>query len=799
MEDTINRGSKSIVSLNHSDLTCFKSNLRISRLKQMAELKQLLLRKKNMLIARRALVTKLHYELQARIRGKQKRNQLDSARNKRQHVLENIKQKAVSSSDRLLSIDSKSMAFSLLFTLSLSKKIETSKSPLKLIGDRNMFNFSIEILEKSNFFVDWKKYSLLKLKIKLSSRSVLVDSFKIFFQNIGLNDYDNSNYRSLLYAYIMNQEFHESVKLGIHPGFNANYGDKISIFFHNCIWLLLYKISNNLLDSIEDIISNKNHSTAIYETVQSCWKNYQFYFQLFKSLHYQNLKKILEQAVRVVNFQFSVSPCRELIGIRDRLIQTEVVLNNSNLSFEMNDNYKKLIEEIKKHVEFVDKSSIYLLNYQQIDSNIFIYKNFEYRTPCRSIISQGQWRKYWFHHYRWDRRRTIKLRSGKMSIRKLRSIDEIPLTIGKIGEVLQVNFFNIDENFLSSPTKHWFEQIRFLFTDIPLKNPDDGNERAFLKHKDQLKLAKTVKSWLRNYFEVLPPIEAIVDKTAMIEILRKPKITASDRHILIQKIQEFKIHIANYWIKQCQFKDFKNYQIYENLLVLLRNEYFLRLRVEFHTKSPQLIFPKFYKMLHPFIKTSETNTMKIITNCLTDPKIGEGDEYQPQAAKFFSEVYNTIIIYNNCQLYKSNEIHRTFYRELYDLHCRINQVINQNVWLLLFKQYCIQYLNNQSSIRISLQGQTFEEFIEIISEKIDKDKVNQFTKYYTLSQYGIHSVLQSKLLLILNNQELEHVGKTFHFFPNKILKLIEEVHELTYYIYCVYSPIFNWIYADLGI
>ena len=69
--------------------------------------------------------------------------------------------------------------------------------------------------------------------------------------------------------------------------------------FHNCIWLIVFKFGQYLVDEFKTIIQKK----SLTEQFLKYWHEYNFIFKIFKWNHYNSLKSLLISSINIVDKQ----------------------------------------------------------------------------------------------------------------------------------------------------------------------------------------------------------------------------------------------------------------------------------------------------------------------------------------------------------------------------------------------------------------------------------------------------------------------------------------------------------------
>lgn len=144
--------------------------------------------------------------------------------------------------------------------------------PLQKLVQRFLFHKYVKLIANSQFLDNFQTYSFNRVLKFSNSDNDLKSGIHFILKYLRVPHLLGSEYKSFFYCFIMIADFnscmnHDGNNLGNslsincnHPGFNVNTDtkDEKEMFFHNCIWLIVFKFGQYLVDEFKTIIQ-KNH------------------------------------------------------------------------------------------------------------------------------------------------------------------------------------------------------------------------------------------------------------------------------------------------------------------------------------------------------------------------------------------------------------------------------------------------------------------------------------------------------------------------------------------------------------
>ncbi|KAG7666083.1 uncharacterized protein J8A68_000339 [[Candida] subhashii] len=640
---------------------------------------------------------------------------------------------------------------------------------------RYLFNKYLKILIKSQFLNEFEGYSFNQIiNILNNNHHEITKSIYFILNYLNVSKLRDYEYKSFMYCFIMINDFNDCMKGNSqyhHPASNANVNDydERSMFFNNSIWVIVYKYTILLLEEFKVVVAQgkKTKKFDIY------WRQYSFYFKVFKWNHYLNIKEILISSIEGLNNQFQmiedlVDPIREQLTIQQMKLSNELTLLNSYSVHGL----KRFISTNEVN-QFMNNLNCKIYDnhnncdYFIINNSRFIkFNSLRFYIPYVPIFD---WRKYWFDLY-------LKIHSNK---------NEIPNRI-KSG---YVESFDIREYIdVNEVTKHISTSLQDVYQQF-YQYYTEFIQDTTLKRKLIEQAPPEGKSWnsLEELIRFCEPGNMV-----LIDLIKNYQQDEAGT------IKQLSIVINNYWINKTKFKDFNQYQQFDNIYLLINCNNFPNLNFNWYTFNPQLLFPKFYKSIIELTKEDDDDDYFIINedvvNCSFKNSLLRIIINNPITninGKFFMNIFNKMILRGNIEI---NELNVVFYDKFISLHYKLTKLIELNTFILMY----LNYYHNHHTETVS-QGH--------ISQIITNESFNlneydsKFVEYYQQFKSSIIKILQEKLLIALNDPLLSYdiILKNFKYSCciDKVIKLIDDVNNLNSFIYKLYNPILNWIYFDL--
>ena len=203
--------------------------------------------------------------------------------------------------------------------------------------------------------------------------------------------------------------------------------------FHNCIWLIVFKFGQYLVDEFKTIIQKK----SLTEQFLKYWHEYNFIFKIFKWNHYNSLKSLLISSINIVDKQIkALSHLKNDILVADldkqqsKLKDELLLLNNYQLDELENFNSSNEVEafynsmnnfvnEIYSQTQSPSSLSQQSLRrssssaYFQNKSNFICFNNHRFYIP--NIIPILDWRSYWMKRFSKSKRNKVNVTTNFLS------------------------------------------------------------------------------------------------------------------------------------------------------------------------------------------------------------------------------------------------------------------------------------------------------------------------------------------------------------------------------------------------
>ena len=267
---------------------------------------------------------------------------------------------------------------------------------------------------------------------------------------------------------------------------------------------------------------------------------------------------------------------------------------------------------------------------------------------------------------------------------------------------------------------------------------------------------------------------------------------------------QLKYNVIMQWIRKSQFDTLKDFQKFENLYIIVSSPNFKNLKYSIFTQNPNLLFPKFYKLVRQVVEFSldtyraecivEASNRNSVHRLMTTRPV-----YDSGAAKFFQHYFCFIIANgscrnkgeNKCNEYEADELNANYRDKFSQFSQQLNSFINVNCICLMYRA-----LTGTNISRHQLAQ---------ASESIDHVANKRFVSYYKSHSESIICVLREKWIAAMSKKgEKDMLNEIAKLFANclyclqDVQILSKEISNFTLFLYVVYQPILNWIYGDLG-
>ncbi|CAK9435695.1 uncharacterized protein LODBEIA_P04220 [Lodderomyces beijingensis] len=670
-----------------------------------------------------------------------------------------------------------------------------------------VFNEHIRFIQQTCFLNKFETISFTQVLTVLNSESSIKKSLAYIIQylKIAANQYE---VKSFLYCFIMISDFIDCMQNGSHhPGFNCNSTtintsttsgtaglgrsstrastsastSEETNFYNNCIWVMLYKVSTCMIQEFKKVVFAKQVNAKFIKH----WTTFKFIFKIFKWNHLKGIKELLygsisiaDQQLRILQFEQGsnlthISRQRTKLNLELALLSRYNVRNLEEFNF--SDEVVSFTTPILQHIREVMgqlQSNKSMHSFIQNRPNFICFDSAKFHIP--EILPLDEWRSFWMSFY-------FEKYANKRSFPS-------KLKTGYLGEIEP-----------SSPAGV-FNYREMIDSMIDIASLDLASCYEYL-YDFYLEFSHVVPSF-PNIEGTVPDIFKIQKLIDHFRGSKIGKLFHFDEEYDVQDPTQLKYNIVTQWIKKCQFDKFDEFAKFENLFVIVNSANFDNLKYAIVPQNPNLLFPKFYKILTKIqdIEINEQRALHIVdASCKNRIEKLLTTKPRPNfdAEKFFRNVLCFMIAHNDKgdgdedgedeDDYEENEITVNFAQHLKSFTRQWNKLVNTDCLSIMFRAYygCDIPKKNLSSHLLSL----------------DQIQDANFVTYYKTHSPAIKAIFRGKWLAAMESRHRgAQVGMSgvFHRCLRDIEILSGEISQFTSYLYLVYQPIFNWIYEDLA-
>ncbi|RCK64120.1 hypothetical protein Cantr_10548 [Candida viswanathii] len=793
-------------------------NLRKQELLQKIRLKLL---EKSSRISKKIIELQRKRQLSQKYKSKKLNDELDQANLRRNKYLNLVRQRAARFYKEVEISETSTKSFTLQQTTPNKPKGDAAATnpclppgfdeelirPVQKLAARFLFYKYLHIIRKSQFLDTFHTLSFNQVLQISNTNSEIRTGITFILKYLQVPHLLGQEYKSFFYCFIMIVDFNDCMNYDRHqgssntgyqhhhhhPGFNVNTksDDEQELFYNNCIWLMVYKYGQYVINEFRRIVHED--VSQVSPSFLKYWDEYNFVFKVFKWNHYKNLKCLLVDSINIVNKQIKAlnhlnddSVIADLGDQHKKLNDELVLLNRYQLdelrNFNSSSEVESFVNAFNSHVTDVCLSSPqnHRDPYIQNKSTFICYNNIKFYIP--NVFPVANWRKYWFYRFlqlESDRNNDsykfpTKIKSGHFYNPPEGYHDDDEVDVQDIMEV----------NYKSIPIKETYNNLLNFYLDFTssyyeIKEDEiivsDESDLAFLQNMQHLVQHHELTSGAINYNNVL------------LELIGKC-ISDLNSPFYNQSIGELNEFIYKLFIKKCQFtsSNFNLFRNFENLYVLLNNcQNFSSLKFNIHTFNPSLIFPQFYQFVVLKHHELNLNQCKSIISSSLRTSISRviTPSYSSSSCRFYTDVFLDEIISGNVTAHEISEIYASAFQ---DYHTRLQHLININCLGVMYEYF---------------QGEKLPNLYEIFH---NFDKRNtcitnyQFISYYDNNRDQIEKVLLDKVRSILIGRNDSKVCHVFKYYQEETIQLMNEILSYLAFIYKLYNPILNWIYFELG-
>lgn len=773
-------------------------------------------------------------KLETRARMLQMR--LGLKRHNRENYLKSIRDKA-KCFQRALSVD-KSISTNSKFQNVNKEKVVVEEyyrhlHQIKFIQKRirqYLMEYNISKLFATGFLQSYNKMTFSQCIKTVKENSFERKTISLIFGAFQLPDIFNNKYASFFYAFILICDYEDARRRNIHPGFNANSDDKANNLTNNFLWVLLYKISKQLISIFENLISNHSDLNT-KEKFFSIYNQYCFVFKVFKKNHLNRIKLILEQSIDIASKQVEITNNLDIIKIKDNLLRENDLLKMYKIceveipiGIDENEWFGNL-----SSITAVGNNLIPQFNYRLSEEKM-IFEHFTFTFPYN--LDKYQWRKYFFLTYlkTLDREYVPSIMvTGRLNICRHSNldIDEILSIVGESSnpnwfsqmldfseEKIIAGFFKVVNNDIKSLINymHHFQDANQTLEERKILNyyekSKNSNAKSLLQTKRDLQVLLSLLVEYLDINSLSSLLEALKECCCNLD---KAEFLLADLIHTINNYYRYKRAIDNLWINKCKFSGFGDFKVFENVFIYSQNN--SNLRSAFYTNSPCLKFPRFYDFLYRCNYSLDLQQyLTMFNGAISIPNI-VNDHVNAKCYRYFHKIFIISILKGD---FIMNEINPLFLDNFQNIYQNMNLVLDANTTMILLINFYSFFLPN-ILFSLSKTQSTFERIFtgykkllplrkliagQLIPKGIyDEQVLSEFLTYHERSFPSIKQILLKKLIewWNLDLPDMHHmVQKNFKYCFKEIEVVGDTLRKLLLYIYKLYGPTLNWIYKDIG-
>lgn len=204
---------------------------------------------------------------------------------------------------------------------------------------------------------------------------------------------------------------------------------------------------------------------------------------------------------------------------------------------------------------------------------------------------------------------------------------------------------------------------------------------------------------------------------------------------------QLRLWVGNAWVNRCKFSDYATWCVYENLAVIVAAPRFWQLRSCWYTNSPHLLFPRFYQSLPLPAQVSLGNTL-----CFADPCINGRSPVAGMADYFRGHYWLAVCLPTTIE---RDEVNAVFIDQLRQFQNSVTHEVHHNAVALVR----------------GVGGTTASELVG--------------------------STLRQKLVV-------HRVTRANFPYCDSVAAIVASFDRWIDYVIGVYTPLFNWVYQDIG-
>lgn len=670
-----------------------------------------------------------------------------------------------------------------------------------------------------------------------------------------------NGYSWFLYSVALISDFKEFSQMSAsgHPGFNVNVSgsSKNALTIH--LPIILYRLATRIFCEIKKLTDSQFEKVVLpfgtaRLTLVRCWRQYHYYFILFKLNHRQALREIAEQAL-------------DIATTHERIIRT--LGQNQERGF-------------RQKVTFFDQSNRYLRTWRLPDDAHWASIGVDKEVLCREIIrahrvlqkvkeknrsstellydpflladdhhqhsvltfSRGgdtyavppdigilNWRSYFLRLYSKDLA-TLALKQSPLTLhtgsRKLNTQDLLAVDLQEIVKMMHPEdttsillqgdqFFTSCDRKLRSLFDRYYSYCKFIGDHDELEDTLQSLYRlSSLYNLSEVKCvdAPNARTYLKLFMLLLMQLllTASVDNSAALSFVVDIENTSENVQFSLECLcRDLESALAAKWASHCALRSVTSFIRFENMYQMAGAN---NLRDNLGTNAPQLRFSSFYQFIFKNSRcTSDIQGVALSMVCGTQMEPDFDKEgLSDSALDYFTGIVLAFLTSAvQSPVDEKMRQHKIAETKMLSLFVQVLENFSRRVQNLLILSTLASTLN--------LNKCKSTELLQLIS---DSESLSDYPQMLTameksLSSFQWNYLLQSVSHLMDGDWELldlfaeklldaflhingpsEKLNGNFLHYNSEWVSLYGELVEFCKAFYVLYHPVLNWIHMDLG-
>lgn len=665
----------------------------------------------------------------------------------------------------------------------------------------------------------------------------------------------NGNYSWFLYSVALITDFHESTKLSAtgHPGFNMNVkgSSRNGLLIH--LPIILYRLALQIFCEFKKLFRCSLQSVLLPISmsrlrIARLWRQYHYFFFLFKLNHRSALRDIAEQALDIASTHERIM--RALDRTHEKGFRQRATYFDRSMRFlsswkqpqniqwaSIGIDQEVTCKEITRAHRISEKEKERCKARTEMFYDPFLLADDSHRKSPLTLsrgsdsfvvppnVDTLSWRKHFLDAYSGDLRsmtllRTpLELHTGSRVIThklKITSLEETMNLMNSKGETpTTTEFFRLCDQKLRSLFKGYylfckliaepedledtlksFHQLCSLYNLSGIESVDTANARTYLKLfillLMQLLLIASVDS--SAALEFVLAIENCEDVQLSFEFLHRDLTSV----------------LSAKWASHCVISSVQNFIKFENIYQMAGPNC---LRDDLGLSFPALRFSPLYEFIYMNSRcNSELENIATSAICGTQmqPQF-EKEAFKESTLGFFKGVLVNFFV-TDCQISVNEKLitGKICSIKLFSLFEKEIRTLARECQIVLLLSIMASTLNLKKGTSTRLQDiiescENYKLTTQMFSSM--KDSLSEFQWHYLqhlTSRFGerdfeLPALFEQKLLnaFLAANRE-ERLNKNFQHFSNDCECLYSKISQFCEKFYLLYYPILNWIHMDLG-